>query len=89
MVFYFPFYFCRVDEVAPLKCMKIIALCVCVCVCVYVCVCLCVCSLQFSHSVVSIYIHTYISLEYSCFTMLLVSTVQQGESAICTHISLF
>ena len=39
------------------------------------------------------HLHTFqklISWEYSCFTMLLVSALQQSESAICTHIpSLF
>ena len=29
----------------------------------------------------------YNLLEYNCFTMLLVSVVQQSESAICIHIS--
>ena len=38
MVFYFPFYFCRVDEIVPLKWRKnhcTVCACVCVCVCVH------------------------------------------------------
>ena len=45
--------------------------------------------IDFFTSVITVYIlYIYISLlEYNCFTVLLVSAVQQSESAICMHIS--
>ena len=79
MVFYFPFYFCRVDEVAPLKCMKIIALCVCVCVCMCVCVCVCVHFSSVTQSCLYIYTHIFhwsiVALQ--CCQFLLCSKVNQ------------